>query len=464
MSFLPAPIADFLTRVDSYRKADLTRVPMAKAILWLTVPALAGNAVQSLVNVIIMYYVSRLGTAAIAAVSVAGNVAMLVFTAIIGLSVGATALIARYHGARDEINLRRAIVTTLAFSAVLAVVMAVVGTLAGKPILRLLGAEPDVVDLAYAYVRVFCIGGFGLIFLNNVSAALRGVGDSLTPTALVILAVLLDVVLEPLFIFGVGPIPPGGVGGAALGAVVAYSLATTISLVILKRRHLPPGTLTARNVNGRMGGQIVTIGVPASLQMLIRVVAQMILIGFAALGGTAALAAYGVGFQLTGLILMPSFAFAMSAAILTGQNLGARQPERAEKSAMVSVAMCAAAAAVIVAVEVIFARRLVTLFDDTPAVVDLGVKYLYICAPSFLVVPFGMILSRAMGGAGVSWAPLIGTAIVLLGVRIPMAYLFTHTLGMGTVGVFWAIAIPNVLEGLATLAIFKTGVWKHKKL
>ena len=154
----------------------------------------------------------------------------------------------------------------------------------------------------------------------------------------------------------------------------------------------------------------------------------------------------------------------MSAAILTGQNLGARQPDRAEKSALASVGMCAAVAAVIVAVEVIFARRLVTLFDATPAVVDLGTKFLYICAPSFLVVPFGMILSRAMGGAGVSWAPLIATAVVLLGVRIPMAYIFVHTLGLGTIGVFWAIAIPNALEGLAMLAVFKTGVWKHKKI
>lgn len=464
MSFFPAPLAAFLQRIDSYRKADLTQVPMAKAILWLTIPAFAGNAVQNIVNVIIMYYVSRLGTAAIAAVSVAANVAMLVFTAIIGLSVGATALIARFHGARDEINLRRAIVTTMAFSAVLAVVMAVAGFAAGKPLLRLLGAEADVVDLAFNYIWVFCLGGVGIIFLTNVGAALRGMGDSLTPTVLVVLAVLLDVVLEPLFIFGLGPFPRWGVGGAALGAVIAYSLTAGLSLVILARRHLPPGTLSFDYINGRMGGQIITIGVPASLQMLIRVIAQLTLVGFAALGGTAALAAYGIGFQLTGLILMPTFAFAMSAAILTGQNLGARQPDRAEKSALASVGMCLAIAALIVAGELLFARQLVSMFDDTPAVVDLGVKYLYICAPSFLIVPFGMILSRAMGGAGVSWAPLIGTAIVLLGVRIPMAYLFTHTFGMGTVGVFWAVSIPNALEGLATLAIFKTGVWKHKKL
>jgi Na+-driven multidrug efflux pump len=213
-----------------------------------------------------------------------------------------------------------------------------------------------------------------------------------------------------------------------------------------------------------MAGQLVAIGVPASAQMLIRVVAQMVLVGFVALGGTAALAAYGIGNQLTGLILVPCFAFAMSAAILTGQNLGAGKPARAEKSALASVGLATAVAAAVILFLVLFAPAIVAKFDATPEVVRLGTLYLYICAPAFLFTPMGMVLSRAMGGAGVSWAPLIVTAVVLLGVRVPLAYLMTVAWGMGTVGVYWAIAIPTVLEGSAEFFVFMTGVWKHKKL
>jgi len=451
-------------RLTAYRNTDLTAVPVWKALVWLTIPALVGNAVQSTFNVIIMYFVSRLGTAAIAAVSVAGIVAMLVFTAIIGLSVGCTALVARYRGARDDVQLRRAIITTLAFSAALSVVMAAAGIIIGRPLLRLLGAAPDVVALAYSYLVVFFLGGCGLVFLNMVTAVLRGVGDAVTATALMALAVALDVLFEPVFIFGLGPAPALGVRGAALGAVCAFATASAVAFWVLRRRQLPPGSFKRRNVDGRMAGELVTIGVPASLQMLIRIVAQLVLVGFVAGGGTVAVAAFGVGNQLTALLLIPPFAFSMSAAILTGQNLGAGKTAQAERSAFVAAGTCAAIAAAMVLALVAFARPLVTLFDPTPRVVALGTLFLYICAPSYIVTPFGMVLSRAMGGAGVSVPPLIATAVVLLGVRIPLAYVLTNVAGLGPVGVFWAIAIPNALEGLAMTAVFKTGVWKRKKL
>jgi len=437
---------------------------MVKAILWLTIPTLAGNAVQNVIGVIIMYFVSRLGTEAIAAVSVAGTVLMLLFTAIIGLSVGTTALVARFHGARDEKNLERAMVTTLTFSAGVALVTAAAGIWAGKPLLQLFGAEPAVIDLSYSYIRVFFLGDAGLILLMMITAILRGLGDSVTPTLLVALAVVLDVFLEPLFIFGWGPVPRLEVPGAALGGVLAYTLATVAAIVILRRRHLSKRAFTWANVDKKLTGQLFSIGVPASAQMLIRVLAQMVLVGFVARTGTAAMAAFGIGNQLTSLTLIPCFAFAMSAAVLTGQNLGAGNAARAERSALASVGFAAGVAAVIVVGLVAFAPVWVRRFDDKPEVITLGVQYLYICAPSYLFVPLGMVLSRAMGGAGVSVPPLFVTAAVLLGIRIPLAFLLVNVLEWGPVGVYWAVAVPSVLEGVLMFWIFKSGVWKRKKL
>jgi putative MATE family efflux protein len=449
---------------ERYRNADLTTGSLIKPILWLAVPTVAGNLLQSAFNIADMYFVSRLGTAAIAAVSVAGLAIWLVWTTIIGVAVGSQALVTRFHGARDDASLRRAMTTTLAAAAVLAVLMASAGPLVGKPLLQLLGAEAHVVDLAYGYITIFFFGGFTFVFMVMINAMLRGLGDSVTPTVIVAAAVTLNVLLDPVFIFGLGPAPELGVRGAALATVLAYAVGLAAAVAVFTRRHLPWRSFVPANLSWKMAWQILTIGVPASTQMLIRAAAAMVLVGFVAAAGTAAIAAYGIGGQLTGLILMPGFALAMSAAILVGQNLGAGKKERAERTAMASVGICAAVAAVMIAALLALAPRWVAIFDDTPEVVGLGALYIYICAPAFIFVPLGMVLSRAMSGAGVSVPPLVVTAVVLLGVRIPMAYVFTKVLGMGVAGVYWAITIPTVLEGCIMYVVFRTGIWKHRKL
>ncbi len=449
---------------ERFRSADLTSGSLIKPILWLAIPTVAGNFLQSAFNIADMYFVSRLGTAAIAAVSVAGLAIWLLWTAIMGVAIGSQALIARFHGARDEASLRRAMATTLAVSAVFAVLIVLAGPLAGKPLLRLLGAEADVVDLAYSYVAVFFFGGFTLVFMVMISAMLRGLGDSVTPTVILAAAVVLNVILDPVLIFGLGPAPAMGVRGAAVATVAAYAVGMAATAAVFTRRYLPWRSFVPANFSGKMGWQILTIGVPASAQMLVRAAAAMVLVGFVALAGTRAIAAYGIGGQLTGLILMPGFALAMSAGILVAQNLGAGKKERAERTAMASVVINVAVAALMIVALLAFAPRWVAIFDDTPQVVAWGALYIYICAPSFIFTPLGMVLSRAMSGAGVSVPPLVVTAAVLLGARIPLAYLFTKVLGMGVAGVYWAITIPTVLEGSIMYAVFKTGIWKHRIL
>jgi putative MATE family efflux protein len=447
-----------------YRNADLTSGSLIKPILWLAVPTVAANILQSAFNIADMYFVSRLGTTSIAAVSVAGLAIWLLWTTIIGVAIGSQALVTRFHGAGDEDSLRRAMATTLAVAALTTLLLAVAGPLGGRPLLRLLGAEPDVVDLAFGYVTVFFYGGFALIFMVMINAMLRGMGDSVTPTAIVAGAVALTVVLDPILIFGWGPAPALGVRGAALATVLAYAAAFVAAAAVFTRRHLPWRAFALSNLSGKMAGQILTIGIPASTQMLVRAAAAMVLVGFVAASGTAAIAAYGIGGQLTSLILMPGFALAMASAILVGQNLGAGKTARAERTAMASVGLYAAVAAVMIVALLAFARRWVAIFDDAPAVVEMGALYLYICAPAFIFVPLGMVLSRSMSGAGVSVPPLIVTAVVLLGVRIPLAYVLTKTFGMGVAGVYWAVTIPTLLEGATMFVVFRTGIWKHRKL
>ncbi|UCE28030.1 MAG: MATE family efflux transporter, partial [Candidatus Coatesbacteria bacterium] len=177
-----------------------------------------------------------------------------------------------------------------------------------------------------------------------------------------------------------------------------------------------------------------------------------------------AVAAYGIGTRITMLMLMPGFAFAISAAILVGRNLGAGKPARAERSAWSTAFIYLGVLAALVIALTAAPKFWVGIFDDAPSVVDLGALFVYIVAPSFLLLPFGMVLGRSMSGAGVSFPPMVVTVSVLLGVRIPLAFILANFAGLGAVGVFWAVAIPTVMEGIVMMFLFRTGIWKHKKL
>jgi putative MATE family efflux protein len=277
-------------------------------------------------------------------------------------------------------------------------------------------------------------------------------------------AVVINIGLDPVLIFGLGPFPELGAPGAAVATVVSRGAGFIVLAVVLSRRFKPSHPFDRGNYSLKLIWSIIKIGVPASIQMLTRSLAGVILIGIVAAFGTAAVAAYGIGTRITMLLMMPGFAFAISAAILVGRNLGAGKSGRAERSAWITAFIYLGVLAGLAVALMAVPKFWVGIFDDADSVRNLGALFVYIVAPSYLFLPFGMVLGRSMSGAGVSFPPMVVTVSVLLGVRIPLAFILAKFAGLGAVGVFWAVAIPTAMEGIVMVFLFRTGMWKHKKL
>lgn len=435
---------------------------LVRPVLALSFPTMLANVLQSGFVLVDMWFVGRLGTDAIAAVSVSGVVMSVVFPFVIGLTVGSNALISRAHGSGDASELNRTIFSVLVFAASLSLVLTAAGTPLADEIIGLFHVEPRVHVQALGYLRI-ALGGISfMICLFLVNAVLRALGDAMTPFIILVVSTLVNFSLDPLLIFGAGPVPAMGVDGAAVASVAARAVGLVIAIVVLIRRTLPRPALSWSYLSGRIVWKIVTIGVPSSLSLMTRHVSGLVITFIVVAFGTEAVAAYGVCQRITFLVLMPGFGFAVASAVLTGQSLGAGDARRAEASTWIAVASYAILVTACAAVLFAAPGPIVALFDDTPAVVDLGRRFFLVNAPALLMLPLGLVLSRSMSGAGYTFWPMVVSVVVLLGIRVPMAWILSRHFGMD--GIFWAVGVPVVIEGAAVALLFMRGGWKRQSV
>ncbi len=435
---------------------------LVRPVLALSFPTMLANVLQSGFLLVDMWFVGRLGTGALAAVSVSGVVMSVIFPFVIGLTVGSNALISRAHGSGDASALNRTIFSVLVFAATLSLVLTAAGTPLADEIIGLFHVEPRVHQQALAYLRIMLGGISFMICLFLVNAVLRALGDAMTPFIILVVATLVNLGLDPLLIFGAGPVPAMGVDGAAVASVAARAVGLVIAIVVLTRRHMPRPALSWDYLSWGIVWKIVTIGVPSSLSLMARHVSGFVITFIVVAFGTEAVAAYGVCQRITFLVLMPGFGFAVASAVLTGQSLGAGDARRAEASTWVATASYAILVTALAAVLFVLPGPIVALFDDAPAVVDLGRRFFLVNAPALLLLPLGLVLSRSMSGAGYTFWPMVVSVSVLFAVRVPMAFILSRYFGMD--GIFWSMAVPVVLEGVAVALLFRKGSWKKQSV
>lgn len=443
-------------------RTPLVRGSVLAAVLRLSVPTMLANVLQSGFVLVDLWFVGRLGTEALAAVGVAGVVMSVVFPFVIGLTVGSNALISRAQGEGDRAALDRAIFTVLVMCALVTVVLTAAGVSLAGPVIDLFGVEPRVHDYALGYIRILFGGSAFMVSLFIVNAILRALGDAVTPFVVLGVSTLVNLGLDPLLIFGAGPLPGLEVNGAAAASVTARAVGLIVASSVLARRHLPRPLLSTRHLSSRVLVKILSIGMPSSVSLMVRHLSGLIVTAIVVQFGTEAVAAYSVCQRVMFLVLMPGFGFAIASAVLVGQNLGAGQPRRAETSSWAAVGCYAVL--VVLAAAVLFAvpRPIVALFDDTARVVGIGGEYFRVVAPALLTLPFGLVLSRAMSGAGYTVGPMVVSVAVLMGIRLPLAWGLSRIWAMD--GIYWAVAVPVVLEGILVLALFLRGSWKHKQV
>ena len=443
----------------------ITEGSAAASIARLAAPMLVGAILQNIQSLIDLFWVGRLGPSAVAAVAMSGTILMVLFPMLMGLSTGTVALVARAIGAKKPDEASEAAGQSLLLALVLGGLSGVLGWFYADELFAVLGAGPDVLAEGKGYLQISLLGSFTVFVLFIGNAALQGAGDTVSPMVVMAISNVLNIILDPLFIFGPGPFPAMGVYGAAIATVLAQAVAALGSLFVLftGRSHLHV-RLCHGSFHPGLAWRILRIGLPGSGQMLSRSLMSAVMMRIVATCGTAAVAAYGIGMRFHMILLMPAFALGGAAATMVGQNLGAGKPGRARHAAWVATGLDAAV--MVVAAVLIFpaAPGLIGLFNDHADVVAVGARYLRVVSPFYLVAALGIVLGRGLNGAGDSVGPMVITIVTLWGLQVPLAVFFSRLWEPATEGIWWAMVVAFVVQGVLTALWFETGRWMKKRV
>jgi putative MATE family efflux protein len=447
---------------------DLTTGNHVGNVLFLVWPIVITSLLQTTLGIADTIMVGRLGTQPLAAVGMGRFILMVVIIFILAVSTGAQALVARYTGAKDKEQSTCVVDQALILSIIVTALLATIGLLFSPLFLRLLGAEPEIITLGIPYLRIIFAGllFMGLNFVIN--AILQGAGDTRTPLKIMALINTLNIILNYLLIFGIGFFPQMGIIGAAWGTVIARSVGGGIGLWVLVSDRFAARTLLHKRFKLQLTliSKIIRIGFPAGVQGLVRSGAAMILMRFVAMTvhSTYAVAAFSIGFQIEAISFMPGLAFGAAAMTLVGQNLGARKPERAKQSSKSATALAALFMSVMGLLLFFFARPIISIFSTNAYVVDIGADFLRIMAYSQPFLALVMVFSGGLQGAGDTMTPLKYSLIHGWFVRLPLVYILAFLLDFQTTGIWWAMTISTITQGLATWWYFQQGRWQQIRI
>lgn len=441
---------------------NLTDMSLNRAIVRMALPATGTMLVHSLYHLVDTFWVAKLGAIPLAAMSATAFWVWMMFSLGDIAGVAANALVARAVGARREEAIsdyvRDCVLVSLAVS--VALMLALFPTI--SYLLSLLGLETDVVAQASAYVRPWLLFLPVILLTVPVASIFRAVGDARTPLKLQLLMVGLNAVLDPLFIFGYGPIPAFGLVGAAWVTIINQSLFVVLGIILLKRRGLwfSPRWSVISEVRLDSIRQVVRIGLPIALNGCLFSLSYVGLTWVIAQFGSASVAAIGMGHRMEAFPWFVSYGFSVAAASLVGQYLGAGRPDMAERAVWKSSLIALAGVGLFCVVMLLAVEPIVRWFIDDPDVVAASAAYLQIVAVCWLFGVFEVVLEGGFSGAGDTLPPLaVGVPFTLA--RIPLAYLLAIEFEMGANGVWWAIGLSMVVKGILLGVWFSLGRWKH---
>jgi len=446
-------------------RQDYTQTPIRRAILLLAVPMILEMSMESLFVLVDIFWVSRLGAEAVAAVGLTEAMLTIIYTVAMGLSIGATATVARRIGEKDPERAASSAVQVIVLGFGLSALIGVVGALSAPQLLELMGASPEVIARGKGFTTVMLGGNATVLLLFLGNAIFRGAGDAAIAMRVLWLANGLNILLGPCFIFGLGPFPELGVTGAAVATNIGrgtgvmyllYRLWRGGAHIRVERRHL--------KIEWQTMAALFRLSATGMLQMLIGMTSWLALIRILSGFGSAALAGYTIAIRIIIFALLPSWGLSNAAATLVGQNLGAGKPERAEQAVWKAGFYNMIFLGVIGSVFVLFAELIINAFTRDPQVVPFGVACLRTVSLGFLFYAYGMVMSQAFNGAGAVWTPTFINLVCFWLWQLPLAYALAYSFRMGPRGLFAAITIAWSTYAVVSAALFKRGRWKLKKV
>ena len=440
---------------------DYTSGPIGRAIIMLAIPMVLEMCMESIFAVVDIFWVSHLGKAAQATVGLTESLLTLIYTVAIGLSIGATAMIARRIGEHNPDGAARAAVQAIALALIVSTVIALIGAPLAPTLLRAMGASPAVVSQGATFTRIMLAGNVTVVMLFMINAIFRGAGDAAIAMRVLWLANALNIVLGPCFIFGLGPFPKLGLAGAAVATNIGRG---TGAIYALSRLIRSGGRFDLRGRHLRLEPQImarlIRLSATGTFQVFIGMASWMGLVRIIASFGTDAVAGYIVGIRVILFALLPSWGMSNAAATMVGQALGAKKPERAERAVWKAASYNVIFLGAVGLIFVLFARHIIGVFTNDPNVVPYGVDCLRIVAYGFLFYAYGMVLTQSFNGAGDTWTPTIINLFVFWLWELPLAYVLAKVFGLGPRGVFLAIMIAFSTLAIVSALVFRRGKWK----
>jgi putative MATE family efflux protein len=448
---------------DTHR--DFTEEPIGRAIALLAIPMVLEMMMESLFSVVDMFWVAHLGAEAVATVGFTEALLTLIYTVALGLSIATAATVARRIGEKDPQAASETAAQGILLGAVIAIVIGVTAGIFAPQLLALMGASPAVVAVGSGYARAIYGGSGTVLLLFLINAVFRGAGDAALAMRVLWTANLINIVLNPLLIFGVGPFPRLGLTGSGVGTTIGRGIGVLLQIWMLTRGRSRV-VVHAREFRFRpkVMLSLLRLSLGGMLQYFVGTSSWIILIRMTAPFGSIVIAGYTIMLRILLFALLPSWGMANAAATLVGQNLGAKKPERAEsavfRAGFYNMILLGAVAVIFIAL----APQLVGIFTNDPAVAHVAASALRIISCGYIFYAWGMVAIQAFNGAGDTITPTLINLFCFWACQLPIAWWLAFHTAMRSNGIFAAIAISQSLIAVIGMLAFRRGKWKLQKV
>lgn len=440
---------------------DFTSIGLGKAIFLLSVPMVLEMLMESVFAIVDIFFVSKLGAEAIATVGITESLMTIVYAVAAGLSIATTAIVSRRIGEKKPDKAAFAAFQAIATGLIFSALIGIPGVLFPRELLKLMGASQSLIDTGYVYPMIIFGSNVVVMMLFIINAIFRSSGDAAVSMRVLLFANLVNIILDPLLIFGIGPFPELGIKGAALATAIGrglgviyqvYLLAFGNKRIVIRRRHMRISIpLIGKLIKLSMGGIGQNIIATSSWVVMVRIISEF---------GSNAVAGYTIGIRILIFTLLPSWGLANAAGTLVGQNLGAHKPERAEKSVYTSAWLNILVLGVFAILFISNPGYYIGIFTNDPDILYAGEICLRTISYGYIFYAFGMVMVQAFNGAGDTLTPTWINLVCFWAIEIPLAYLLAIPLGIKEQGVYIAIVIAESLLALTALLIFRRGKWK----
>jgi MATE family, multidrug efflux pump len=442
---------------------DFTAISMNRAIFLLAVPMVLEMVMESLFGIVDIFFVAHLGADATATVGITEGMLVMVMAVAIGLSMGTTAVVARRTGEHDKDGAAEAAVQAIIIGLVVWVAIFLVCFPLAPRFLKLMGAGSNILQTGSTYSRIMLSTSGVIVMLYLINAIFRGAGDAAVAMRVLWLANSINIVLDPCLIRGLGPFPRLGVTGAAVSTTIGRSIGILFQLYMLSKGSAHLNVMRKHiRLNVKVMLNILRLAGSGALQFAIATSSWALMVRMVQSFGSQATAGYTIAMRIIIFSIMPSWGLGGAAATLVGQNLGAKQPERAEQSVWRSAFLNMIYLGAVTLVFLLFAPHLVAIFSGDPEIIRSGAACLRIISGCYVLFAYGVVIVQAFNGAGDTWTPMWINFVSYWIIPLPLAYYLGHNLGLEQNGVYIGMLVAEIILPITAISVFRRGRWKMK--